>query len=129
MREEIISLGGKFYFDTKLTNIKIQNNKVSDIELNHNTWLKTDYLVLAIGHSARDTFEMLYEKNIPMHSKPFAVGVRIEHEKELIDNSQYGDLKRYLPPASYKLTYQTKEKRGVYTFCMCPGGFVVNSSS
>lgn len=129
MREEIISLGGKFYFDTKLTNIKIKNNKVSDIELNHNTWLKTDYLVLAIGHSARDTFEMLYEKNIPMHSKPFAVGVRIEHEKELIDNSQYGDLKRYLPPASYKLTYQTKEKRGVYTFCMCPGGFVVNSSS
>ena len=129
MHEEIISLGGKFYFDTKLTNIKIKNNKVSDIELNHNTWLKTDYLVLAIGHSARDTFEMLYEKNIPMHSKPFAVGVRIEHEKELIDNSQYGDLKRYLPPASYKLTYQTKEKRGVYTFCMCPGGFVVNSSS
>ena len=85
--------------------------------------------ILAIGHSARDTFSMLYDKGVSMVSKPFAVGVRIQHPQEMIQLSQYGTLDKRLPVADYKLTYTTKAGRGVYSFCMCPGGYVVNSSS
>ena len=86
-------------------------------------------LILGIGHSARDTFEMLYNKNIKMKSKPFAVGVRIEHPQKLINQNQYGEYSKYLPSASYKLTYKASNGRGVHSFCMCPGGYVVNASS
>ena len=130
MREEIISNGGEFRFNECLTNIKIKNNKITEIEINNNKWLKTELLVLAIGHSARDTFEMLYEKKIDMLAKPFAVGIRIQHPQDMINKSQYGEENcNILPPASYKLTYTSSTNRGVYTFCMCPGGYVVNSSS
>ena len=91
--------------------------------------MNCNLLVLAIGHSARDTFYMLKDKNITMSPKPFAIGLRVEHPQEMINKSQYGKFYDKLPPCSYKLTYTTKENRGVYSFCMCPGGYVVNSSS
>lgn len=130
IRTQIIKMGGEFKYNTKLTNLKITNNKLETIELNNNTWLKTNILVLAIGHSARDTFEMLYNTKVPMEPKPFAVGIRIQHPQELINENQYGkDFAKILEPASYKLTYKSQNGRGVYSFCMCPGGFVVNASS
>ena len=99
-------------------------------EINDKIIIDTDVLVLAIGHSARDTFNMLYNHNLNMEGKPFAVGIRIQHPQELISRNQYGDRHyKILPPASYKLTYKTTQGRGVYSFCMCPGGYVVNASS
>ena len=129
LRNKIISLGGEFRYNTKLTDLIIENNQLSRIELNNKEIINTKLLVLAIGHSARDTFYMLKDKNITMKPKPFAIGLRIEHPQEMINKSQYGKHYDKLPPCSYKLTYTTKEKRGVYSFCMCPGGYVVNSSS
>lgn len=130
MRENIISMGGEFLFNQTLTNLEIKNKKIVGIEINHKEKIKTNLLILAIGHSARDTYMMLSENNLYMESKPFAVGVRIQHPQKLINKSQYGKEKiDELKEASYKLTYQTKSKRGVYTFCMCPGGYVINSSS
>lgn len=128
MREYIISHGGTYLFNTTLTDIIIEDNKIKKIEVNNKEYLDCDVLVLALGNSARDTFRKLSTK-IKMQNKPFAVGIRIIHNQELINKSQYGKMWNKLPPASYKLTYQTKEKRGVYSFCMCPGGFVVNASS
>lgn len=129
MRNEIISMGGSFKYNTLLTNLIIENNKIKQIEINNNELIDCDDLVLAIGHSARDTFKMLCEKGIDMVSKPFAVGIRIQHPSEMINFSQYGKDYKLLPPADYKLTYTSKDKRGVYSFCMCPGGYVVNASS
>ena len=129
MREKIISFGGTFRYNTTLTDIEIENNKVKTITLNNTEKENVDNLVLAIGHSARDTFEMLNQKELDLQAKPFAVGVRISHPQSMINHSQYGEASKYLPPASYKLTYQTKSGRGVYSFCMCPGGYVVNASS
>lgn len=129
LRNKIISLGGEFLYNNCLTDINIIDGKISSIMVNDKI-IKTDVLVLAIGHSARDTFHMLYEKGLYMESKPFALGIRIQHPQGLINKSQYGE-KYYdkLPPASYKLTYKTNSGRGVYSFCMCPGGYVVNASS
>ena len=130
MRNMIIDLGGEFLYNSCLTDINISNNKVTSIEINNNEIIDTDVLVLAIGHSARDTFEMLYSHGLNMNSKPFAVGIRIQHKQEMININQYGDnYLRTLPPASYKLTYKSSDGRGVYSFCMCPGGYVVNASS
>ena len=122
-------MGGEIRYNSCLTNIDIENGKVRSIEINNNETLKTDIIVLAIGHSARDTFRMLNTKDIQMNPKPFAIGVRIQHNQKMINNSQYGANNEDLPAASYKLTYRASNGRGVYTFCMCPGGFVVNSSS
>ena len=126
MRNEIINMGGIIKYNTKLTDIILNNNKVSYIVVNDKDKIKCDTLVLALGHSARDTFKMLYKRGIIMESKPFAVGIRIMHNQSMINESQYGrdDL-----TASYKLTYKSSNNRGVYTFCMCPGGYVVNASS
>ena len=129
LRNKIISLGGEFKYNTKLTNIIIENNKLSKIELNNKEIMNCNLLVLAIGHSARDTFYMLKDNNLTMNPKPFAIGLRVEHPQEMINKSQYGKYYDKLPPCSYKLTYTTKNNRGVYSFCMCPGGYVVNSSS
>lgn len=129
LRKKIIDFGGEFRYNTILTNINIKENKMTSIEINHKEIIDTDILVLAIGHSARDTFEMLNKKDFSLEPKPFAVGLRIQHLQELININQYGKNNKLLPPASYKLTYQTKEGRGVYSFCMCPGGYVVNASS
>lgn len=128
IRNKIIDNGGEFRFNTKLTNIKY-DNKIKSIIVNDNEEIKCDCLILAIGHSARDTFKMLYENKINMEPKPFAIGIRVQHSQELINNNQYGTNNQSLPPASYKLTHTCKNHRGVYTFCMCPGGYVVNSSS
>jgi len=128
IRKKIISYGGEFRFSTKLTDIEVESSKIKRIQVNNNEWIFCSLLVLAIGNGARDTFKMLYDRKLKMSSKPFAVGVRISHPQEMINKNQYGDCKE-LYPASYKLTYQTKNKRGVYSFCMCPGGYVINSSS
>ena len=128
LRNKIISLGGEIRYNTCLTNIIIENNKLSKIEVNNKEIIDADVLVLAIGHSARDTFYMLNDK-LSMEAKPFAVGVRIEHPQTLINLSQYGVENSKLGSADYKLTYQSSNNRGVYTFCMCPGGYVVNASS
>ena len=127
--KKIIDFGGTIKYNTCLTNLKIKNNQLQGIVINKKEYIETNNLILAIGHSARDTFEMLLENNVKLEPKPFAVGLRIEHPQELINKAQYGEKYKLLPPASYKLTYQTKEKRGVYSFCMCPGGYVVNASS
>ena len=128
IRNEIIKYGGKFIFNTTLEDIQIIDNKISKIKINDKI-INTETLILAIGHSSRDTFKMLLKKSINMKAKPFAVGIRVQHKQELIDKNQYGKEYKNLPKASYKLTYKSPEGRGVYSFCMCPGGFVVNSSS
>ena len=129
MRNKIISMGGEFRFNTKMTDINISDGKISSIIVNSNEEIMCDVLVLAIGHSSRDTFKLLYDKGLNMKSKNFAVGFRIEHLASMINESQYGSKYKLLPPASYKLTHQCDNSRGVYSFCMCPGGFVVNASS
>ena len=127
MRNKIIEMGGEYRFNTTLTDINIENNKIKSIIVNNNEEINTDILVLAIGHSARDTFKMLYDKKIKMSPKPFAIGIRIMHPQEMINLNQYGTNK--LESADYKLTYKSSNNRGVYSFCMCPGGYVVNASS
>lgn len=133
MREEIKSNGGEFYFSHHLDGINITDKKVKNISINGNN-IESGAYVIAIGHSARDTFEMLSDK-ISMENKNFAVGFRIEHKRQTINNSQYNgkdtDIEgNPLPAASYNLSYNDKESGlSAYTFCMCPGGYVVNASS
>lgn len=127
IRNKIISMGGEVRFNTKLTDIGISDNKINYIVVDDKERIDCDVLVLAIGHSARDTFYMLHDRNIKMENKPFAVGVRVEHSQDMINYNQYGS--NNLGSASYKLTYRAKSGRGVYSFCMCPGGYVVNASS
>lgn len=134
IREEIISLGGKVIFETKLIGFNTENNEIKSaiVEKNGKTEIiETDNIILAIGHSARDTFEMLYNKNIPIEAKAFSVGARIEHLREKIDKSQYGKFAgtKSLGAANYKMNVHLDNGRGVYTFCMCPGGKVVNAAS
>lgn len=129
MRKFIIKNGGEIYYNTCLTDLIIENNTLKAIEVNNSKTIICDNLILAIGHSARDTFKMLYDHHLEIVSKPFAVGIRIEHPQTMINYNQYGFFNNYLPNADYKLTYTTSKKRGVYSFCMCPGGYVVNASS
>lgn len=130
IRKYIISKGGKFLFNEKVIDFEIEDSKLTKI-ITDKRKLEADTAVLAIGHSARDTFEKLYEKNLYMEKKNFSVGVRIEHKQEMINNSQYGNKSKLnLPPAEYKLAYHDElTGRSCYTFCMCPGGFVMASSS
>lgn len=130
IRNEIIRLGGQVRFGSQVTNLGIENGAVSWLEINENERIQADAVILAIGHSARDTFEMLHSRRVPMESKAFAVGLRIQHPQSMIDECQYGlEAAKILGAASYKLTKQTSNGRGVYSFCMCPGGYVVNASS
>ena len=130
MRKEIVRLGGEVRFHSKVTDLMIDGNQLRGILINGTEQLDTEIAVLAIGHSARDTFQMLYDHNISMQAKSFAVGVRIEHPQQMIQESQYGaQMADKLPAAAYKLTENLENGRGVYTFCMCPGGYVVNASS
>ncbi len=130
MRKEIESLGGEVRFESQVTDFLIEKGKIKAVEINSSKTIETDVAVLAIGHSARDTFKILYELGADMEQKAFAVGVRIQHPQQMINISQYGeDYPDCLPAADYKLTYQASNDRGVYSFCMCPGGFVVNASS
>ncbi len=134
MRNEIIQAGGEVRFNSKLTDINISEGKVKSIVINDNEELETDNLVLALGHSARDTFALLRDRSFKMEPKAFAVGVRMEHPQEQIDMAMYGmkhedSIDGILGAADYKLTGQASNGRGVYSFCMCPGGHVVNASS
>lgn len=130
MREEIIRMGGEVWFESQMTDILTENGRVSGVIINQTKELLCEKLVLATGHSARDTFAMLFDKKIPMEAKAFAVGFRVEHPQRMIDKSQYGmDEPGSLGAAPYKVTAQTVTGRGVYSFCMCPGGYVVNASS
>lgn len=128
MRNDIIKKGGEFLYNTIFEDIITVGGNVEEILLADGKRIKTDVLVLALGHSAKDTFVNLSDK-LNMEAKPFAVGIRIMHKQKMINESQYGLSARILPPADYKLTYKATSGRGVYSFCMCPGGFVVNSSS
>ena len=134
IREEILNLGGEVLFSHQLTDIDIKDNIVKGAVVNSpdgEKYLECDKIVLALGHSARDTFYMLYDKGIDMCQKPFSVGVRVEHPQVLIDKSQYGDVYVHpaLAPADYKLSCHLEDGRGVYSFCMCPGGTVVAAAS
>ena len=129
IREDIIKNGGEILFNTKLTDIKVVNGSLESITLNDEKEIPCNNLILALGHSARDTFRMLYKRGLQMEAKPFAVGLRVMHSQKMIDEWQYGKFAKYLKSANYKLTMTSKNKRGVYSFCMCPGGYVVNSSS
>ena len=130
MRNEIINLGGEIRFNSQVTDLRMEAGEISALQVNGQEWVETSAAVLAIGHSARDTFQMLLERNVPMRSKAFAVGVRMEHPQTLINENQYGiNYPDSLPAAAYKLTRKVADDRGVYSFCMCPGGYVVNASS
>lgn len=125
LRNKIIECGGEFHFNTKLTDIEIESNKIKSITLNHNVKINTSQLILATGHSARDIYELLHRKNILIEAKPFALGVRIEHPQSIIDQVQYRCDTRpnELPPAYYNIVEQVNGK-GVFSFCMCPGGII-----
>lgn len=129
MRNDIIRFGGEVRFGTKLTDLIIENNELIGIELDNGEKLPCKVLIPAIGHSARDTFSMFHKRGLKMSPKAFAIGLRIEHKQSIISESQYGKEYINLPAADYKLTHQTQSGRGVYSFCMCPGGYVVNASS
>ncbi|HEX4958688.1 MAG TPA: FAD-binding protein, partial [Lacibacter sp.] len=130
MREHILQCGGEVHFETKLTNFIIEGNRLKGIEVNHQTRLMADAVILATGHSARDVFELLHKNQILIEAKPFALGVRVEHPQQVIDAIQYhcsvrGD---FLPPASYSLVEQVHGK-GVFSFCMCPGGIIAPAAT
>ncbi len=127
IREKIESLGGTFLFESKVEEIIIDNNILHGIVVNGEK-IETQVTVIAPGNSARDTFEMLNRKGVEMTSKPFAVGLRIEHLQDDVNESQYGEMREYLGAADYKLTFNGN-KRSLYTFCMCPGGYVINGAS
>lgn len=135
LRKKIESLGGKFYFNHKIERIIIKDSTVKGIEVYKNgskEFYPFDDVILAIGHSARDTYEMLHKEGVNMSSKPFAIGCRIEHFREDIDKMQYGKYYKndILGAATYNVTYNNKvEDRGTFSFCMCPGGVIVNATS
>jgi len=132
MREEIISLGGEVSFNSRCCDLIIENNKISGVTVENGDGMYDilcDCVVLAAGHSSRDTFEMLKKRGVKMEQKPFSVGVRIEHLQKDIGYSQYGEAYKKLPAADYKLFTHLESGRSAYTFCMCPGGFVINASS
>lgn len=128
LRKKIEGWGGEVRFASQVTKILVENGRTVGVEVNGER-LMSGVVVLAIGHSARDTFQMLFDLSVPMEAKSFAVGLRMEHPREMIDRLQYGNAEIALPAASYKVTTKTASGRGVYSFCMCPGGYVVNASS
>lgn len=127
LRNKIISMGGEVVFGAQVTDITVKNGRITEVYADKK--YACDTVVLAIGHSARDTFKMLYEKGIPMGQKNFSAGVRIEHPQKMVNTAQYGEFAEYLPAADYKLAIKGKQGRGAYTFCMCPGGYVVAAAS
>ena len=128
LRRRIISLGGEVRFNTQVVNIRSENGKLTGLELLDGGVIDCDRAVFAIGHSARDTFEMLHQRGITLEQKPFAMGVRIEHPQSTVNAAQYGKDDPILPPADYKLVKHLADET-VYTFCMCPGGYVVAAAS
>lgn len=130
MRRRIEDWGGSYRFESKMTGFTAKGQQLTQLEINGTDTLDTQIAVFALGHSARDTMEMLYDKGLHMVQKSFAIGVRVEHPQKMINESQYGTRENaVLGAASYKLTEKLPNGRGVYSFCMCPGGYVVNASS
>ena len=140
LREKIISMGGKFYFNTLVEDVVIKSKKIKGVEVRNlsqdiqspTEFIEVDHLILAIGHSARDTYRMLDRNGVFMENKPFAMGTRIEHKRDVIDRMQYGKFANHpnLEAATYSMTFNNKaENRGVFSFCMCPGGVIVNAAS
>jgi uncharacterized FAD-dependent dehydrogenase len=131
LREKIIELGGQVRFETKLTGLVVRNGAAAGAVVNGNETIETDCVVLALGHSARDTFEMLHTAGVAMAAKPFSIGVRIEHPQAIVDKAQYGKFAGHpvLGAADYKLVHHCGNGRSAYTFCMCPGGEVIACSS
>jgi len=134
MRKTITELGGEIRFESRVDDIEIENNQVQAVVLQTGERLVTNHLVLAVGHSARDTFEMVHKRGIFIEAKPFSIGFRIEHPQSVIDKARYGksyseDLLTKLGAADYKLVHHAKNGRSVYSFCMCPGGTVVAAAS
>ena len=131
LRKEIIKLGGEVKFETCLTDLETKNGKITGITLNDKKKIPVETLILATGHSARDTYQMLYDRDLEMKAKPFSMGLRIEHSAKMISKSQYGE--NYNNPrigtAKYKLVQHQDDYRLVYTFCMCPGGYVMGATS
>lgn len=125
IRDCIRTLGGEVHFEQKLTDLTLENKQIKSICINDSNWISVENLILATGHSARDIFHLLHRKGITIQAKPFALGVRVEHTQELIDKIQYHGRTHddVLPPASYSLVTQVQD-RGVYSFCMCPGGII-----
>ncbi|MDH5388871.1 MAG: NAD(P)/FAD-dependent oxidoreductase [Gammaproteobacteria bacterium] len=131
IREEIISLGGEFRFDSRVTDIDIDDGQIRAVVLDGGERIESDHIILAIGHSARDTFKMLYQRGVYVEAKSFSIGFRIEHPQSIIDQCRYGKFAGHadLGAADYKLVHHCKNGRSVYSFCMCPGGTVVASTS
>lgn len=125
IREFILEHGGEIHFNSKVTDLQIENDQINGVQLANDEIFDAKSVILATGHSARDIFELLHKKGIEIEAKPIAIGVRVEHSQSLIDSIQYNCEKRgeYLPPAPYKIVKQIND-RGVYSFCMCPGGVV-----
>ena len=131
IRETILKYGGEVHFETRVTDFVIKNNKLKAIQLNDRTEMTVKKVILATGHSARDIYYLLATKKIALEAKSFAMGVRVEHPQHIIDSIQYhceGKRDELLPAAAYSLVQQVKE-RGVYSFCMCPGGFIVPAAT
>ena len=128
IRHRIISLGGQVRFQAQVTDVLRRDGNISGLQINGQEILPCDKVIFAVGHSARDTFQMLYDRKTPMEQKPFSMGVRIEHLQKNVDKAQYGRIDPVLPPADYKLVKHLDEET-VYTFCMCPGGYVVAAAS
>ncbi len=131
MRATILELGGEIRFSTRVDDIHMQDGQITGVTLSNGEELKSRHVVLAVGHSARDTFEMLHERGVYMEAKPFSVGFRIEHKQSMIDEARFGPNagNPILGAADYKLVHHCKNGRTVYSFCMCPGGTVVAATS
>ena len=134
MRDAVIAAGGEVHFNHRVIDFIIQHNTVKGVSCTNEKEFQADRILLATGHSARDIFQLLQDKGVAIESKPFAIGVRIEHQQSFIDQAQYKVTKRpeYLPPASFSLVTQSTYEgvqRGVFSFCMCPGGFIVPSAT
>jgi uncharacterized FAD-dependent dehydrogenase len=131
MRSNIIELGGEIRFQQKVTDFEIKDGQICGLTINDSEKLMSDHVVLAVGHSARDTFQLIYDKGIYVEAKPFSVGFRIEHPQSIIDKARFGPNagNKILGAADYKLVHHAKNDRSVYSFCMCPGGTVVAATS
>lgn len=129
LRSEILSLGGELRFGAKVTGLSTENRRLAGLCLSDSSKLDTDCAIFAIGHSARDTFEMLLDAGVPMQPKPFSMGIRIEHLQREVNSAQYREFAEKLPSADYKLNCRFPEGDSAYTFCMCPGGYVVAAAS
>lgn len=131
MRADIIALGGEIRFQQRVADVRIEDGHLRGVVLANGEEIRSDHVILALGHSARDTFEMLHERGVYMEAKPFSVGFRVEHPQSLIDNARFGPNAGHpvLGAADYKLVHHAKNGRSVYSFCMCPGGTVVAATS